>query len=103
MKREGVYSIIDSERDYQDFMEKTGTSHIVPDFPLSAGLLCIQKLLNDATQLWYSEKSPYPKTMEIMRKIAAVSVKMGEKYDMKLNDKLSQYSPTYIQQVINSK
>lgn len=83
MERELVYKAINSEREYQEQGKITPSSHIVNDFPLSAALEAIRYNIDKANKSWYNEKSPYPESMECMRKIAAICVQMGEHYGMK--------------------
>ena len=82
MKRKEVYDAIDSERNYQENQKKDDKSHVVEDFPLSSALEAIRYNIEKANQSWYTEKNPYPNAMEYMRKIAAICIQMGEKYDM---------------------
>ena len=83
MTQEEVLRIIVSERNYQESMKDQENSHVTNDFPMSAALLCIEKLLNDAREDWYYNGKPYEKTMASIRKIAAVCVQMGENYGIK--------------------
>lgn len=82
MKREDVYKSIDSERDFQEKNKSNKDSHIVEEFPLGSALSAIQYKLDQARLCWYNEQEPYPTAMEEIRKIAAICVQMGEKYDM---------------------
>lgn len=83
MKRQEIYKKIDTELDYVETHESLNDTHITEDFPLSAGLEAIRYNLDKANQSWYRERTPYPQTMEYLRKIAGICVKMGIKYDMK--------------------
>ena len=82
MNRQEVYDAIDSEREYQEVQKKSNESHVVEEFPLSSGMEAIRYNLEKANQAWYNEKSPYQNSMEYIRKIAAICVQMGEKYNM---------------------
>lgn len=82
MTRTAVYNAIDSERNYQDQQKQIDSSHVVEDFPLAAGLEAIRYNLDLANKRWYTERAPYPDAMEYIRKIAAICVQMGEKYNM---------------------
>ena len=82
MKREEVYASIDTEREFQDLSIKEGKSHIVEDFPMGSALSAIQHKLHCAREEWYAGNDPFLNTMEELRKIAAICVKMGEKYGM---------------------
>lgn len=99
MERKYVYKAIESEREYQEIQKKKETSHVVEDFPLAAGMEAIRYNIEKANQAWYSEKSPYPTAMEYVRKIAAICVQMGEKYEMPSRDLANIYpsseSPVY--------
>jgi len=78
MNREEVYAIIDSERDYQDAMEKVVNSHVVPNQNTGDRLLSIQYNLNKAINSWYSEIKPFEETMEYVRKMGALCVRLME-------------------------
>ena len=85
MTREKVYESIDSERDYQDYM--TGfnpNGKMLNDFEISHAILNIEEFITLARKNWYTDnpKLCYQDTMEYLRKIAGVCVKMGEKYGM---------------------
>ena len=82
MKRNEVYEVIDNERDYQELNKSDDSSHIVEDFPLSSALEAIRYNIGKANEKWYIEQKPYPKAMEHIRKISAICVQMGEKYNM---------------------
>lgn len=77
-----VYASIESELEYQFDMEEVPSSHVVEDFPLSAGLEAIRYNIDRATTAWYTQQDPYPEAMEYLRKVAAICVRMGMKYDM---------------------
>ena len=82
MRRDEVIEVICGERDFQESQKPKEDSHVVEDFPLSSAMEAIRYNLNKANESWYQEKSPYENSMEYMRKIAAICVQMGEKYDM---------------------
>jgi hypothetical protein len=83
MKREEVYKVIDSERDYQELMKKNHDSHVVEDFPLGSAITAIEYNLNELKNKWYTDKHPYKKeTLNYIRKIAGICVQMGEKYNL---------------------
>lgn len=77
-----VYASVESELTYQEIMEKDPSSHVVEDFPLSAGLEAIRYNIDKATTAWYNQQAPYPEAMEYLRKVAAICVRMGMKYHM---------------------
>lgn len=82
MKIAEVYSSIQSERDYQDNAVKSGGTHIVKEFPLGSALSAIQVKLDTARASWYGGINPHQDTMEELRKIAAICVQMGERFNM---------------------
>ncbi len=86
MNKENVYEAIDSELAYISEQEQVDDSHVVEDFPLAAGLEAIRYNVDKASQFWYIEQAPYPNAMHFLRKVAAICVKMGIKYDMPKRD-----------------
>ncbi len=82
MKREKVFEIINAEREHQLMFEDTENSHIVSSLNMGGILTAIQHNLTKAQADWYSEKEPYQKTSDLLRKIAALCVKAGEDYGM---------------------
>lgn len=82
MKREEVFKIIDAERKHQLKFEGTDGSHIVSSLNMGGILTAIEHNLTKARAEWYEEKSPYHKTSDLLRKIAALCVKAGEDYGM---------------------
>ena len=82
MERQKVFEIIDAEREHQLKFEDTDGSHIVSSLNMGGILTAIQYNLNKAQAEWYLEKTPYPNTTDLLRKIAALCVKAGEDYGM---------------------
>jgi hypothetical protein len=84
MERKEVYKSIDSEREYQDSQTKNKDPRMVEDYAISHAILNIEKFVSEARDKWYSDspENNYQNTMELLRKIAGVSVRMGEKYGM---------------------
>lgn len=82
MTKENVFEIIDAERQHQLKFEDTENSHIVSSLNMGGILTAIQHNLTKAQSEWYLEKCPYPKTTDLLRKIAALCVKAGEDYGM---------------------
>ena len=78
MERKRVYAIIDTERDYQNKMEKVEGSYVVPNQNTGDRLLSMQYNLNKAINAWYVEVNPFENTMEYVRKVAALCVKLME-------------------------
>jgi len=82
MLRSEVFDIISKERDYQEANKTNEESHIVEDFNLGDALTAIDYNSTLAKEAWYLNKTPHTATMEYLRKIAAISVSMGEEYGM---------------------
>ena len=83
MKRQEVYFAIESERGYQESMKKdVNRTDILEDFHTGDTLAAIQYNLNKAIETWYKEPAPYQNTLTYLRKIAALTVQLGEKYGM---------------------
>lgn len=82
MKREEVFDRVSDEMDYQLSQEPNPDSHIVSDFPLAAAMEAIRYNLEKANKAWYNSQAPYEEAMDSIRKIAAISIKMGEQYGM---------------------
>jgi hypothetical protein len=82
MERKKVFEIIDAEREHQLKFENKEGSHIVSSLNMGGILTAIQHNLTKAQAEWYVEKEPYPKTSDLLRKIAALCVKAGEDYGM---------------------
>ncbi len=82
MERKDVIKAIESERDYQIAMEDKDGSHIVSSLNMGGILTAIDHNMNKAKEVWYSERHPYPKTCEFLRKVAALCLKAGEDHGM---------------------
>lgn len=82
MFRNEVFDKISQERDYQERNQTNPKSHIVEDFNLGDALTAIDYNLGLAKSSWYHNQTPHRDAMEYMRKIAAICVSMGEKYEM---------------------
>ena len=83
MKRIEVYNAIDTERDFQDEMTKRDDRpDMIEDFHTGDALTAIRYNLNKAEDAWYSGSVPHQKTMEYLRKICAIAVKLGETQGM---------------------
>lgn len=72
--REEVYAAIDSERAYQQRLERNAIKEQRP----MEQLAIISKLVRDAEDHWYSEAGQLP--MDFARKIGAVCVRMMEEH-----------------------
>ena len=83
MERKEVYKAIDSERDYQEQAKKNlARPDIIEDFHAGDALAAIQYNVNRANDAWYNEPAPYKNTLTYLRKVAALSVQLGERYEM---------------------
>lgn len=78
-----VVRAVKSERVFQDVMSGTD---LRPDMleTMSMGDLlgAIDVNINKAKNIWYNEAPPYPETMNMLRKVAALAVKAGEQFGM---------------------
>jgi len=85
MDRKEVYYAIDTERVYQD-NETANPDRLdmVEDFNLGQSILAMEHLLAEARRIWYNDnpKDKFQDTMNMIRKVCGVCVKMGEKYGM---------------------
>lgn len=87
MTREDVYKAIDTERDYQDAQSaRDDRPDMVDDLPFPGILLAMEHCLNTARATWYYDAAPYQDTMNLVRKVAGLAVKAGEKYGMPNRD-----------------
>jgi len=83
MTREDVFRAIDSERDYQELAKQDSTRpDILEEFHAGDTLAAIQYNLNKALDAWYKEPAPYNNSLVYLRKIAGLTVQLGEKYGM---------------------
>lgn len=83
MKREEVISIINEERDYQDklILDKNRPD-VVKDLRMGDYIGAIQHNLTQGIGAWYSGSGNYNEAMHYIRKISALCVQLGEKYEM---------------------
>jgi hypothetical protein len=81
MNREDVYKLIDTERAYQDRIWQDQENPGQPN-PLSIGevVLLIEEYTAKARAQWTIEKKPEVDTMDIIRKIAGVTVRAMEQH-----------------------
>lgn len=87
MIRYEVYSAIDSEREYQNAQSsREDRPDMVEDLSFPGMLLAMEHCLNTARATWYYDAEPYQETMHLVRKIAGLAVKAGEKYGMPKRD-----------------
>ena len=85
MNRKDVYLAINAEREYQNKeTENADRPDMIEDFNMGTALHAINVILKKADDIWYTEspENNYEGTMNMLRKIAGVCVKMGEKYGM---------------------
>mgnify|MGYP000140154957 CR=1 FL=1 len=76
MKREEVYKAIDTERDYQDSRWNCDTTSSCGKHSPEEWYMYIENYVNEAKHILSREnvQTAYPKAMDIMRKIAAMSI-----------------------------
>jgi hypothetical protein len=72
--REAAYAAIDSERDYQDHLERNA---IKVQRPMEQ-LALIRKIVRDAEDHWYAQPGQVP--MDFARKIGGVATRMLEEH-----------------------
>jgi hypothetical protein len=72
--REAAYAALDSERDYQDHLER---NQIKQQQPMEQ-LALIRKIVRDAEDHWYAQPGQLP--MDFARKIGGVAVRMLEEH-----------------------
>lgn len=77
-----VVRAVKSERVFQDMAVADPNNPVMIELQMGSILAAIQLNLNKALQAWYSDSEPYPKTTELLRKIAALSFQAGEKWGM---------------------
>jgi hypothetical protein len=83
MKREDVYKVIDTERDFQEKLKADDSRpDMIPDLHVGDTLAAIQYNLNLAITVWYQGSAPHQGAMEYLRKIAGLCVQAGETYEM---------------------
>jgi len=85
MSRTGVYKSIDTEREYQEKETKNPENlEMIEDFNMGTAMQALNVLLRQAGDKWYHDcpEDDYQDTMEYLRKIVGVCVKMGEKHGM---------------------
>jgi len=83
MEKEKVYQAIDTELDYQKSLEgNANRPDVLKDFHIGDALTAIDYNLNQAKLVWYYDSEPYTKTLDLLRKIAALIVKQGMKHGM---------------------
>jgi hypothetical protein len=78
LSRQEVYAMIDTERDYQDVRWENSLSKGIHS--PEEWFMYIEHYVGQAKQILSSEEvqTAYPKAMEIMRKVAAMTVKAME-------------------------
>jgi hypothetical protein len=78
--RQEVYSAIDGERAYQDAGKGNAQRHDgMPEMTPGEILLCMEKLMNDAREVWYSPDGGV-NCLPYVRKVTAMGVKLMEHY-----------------------
>lgn len=81
MKREEVYKVIDTERNFQEklILDETRPD-MIADLHIGDTITAIQYNLNKAQEAWYVGSTPHPESMKYLRKIAGLIVQAAEKY-----------------------
>lgn len=83
MELNNVYEAISTEITYQKQMtERDDRPDMISDFHVGDGLCAIQYNLDKAREKWYKDSVPHQETLEYLRKIAAICVKLGLEYGM---------------------
>lgn len=81
--RQAVYAAIDSERAYQDKLtDDSSRPDMIEDFHVGDALTAIRINLAKAEEAWYKGSVPHHASIEFLRKIAGICVKVGETYGM---------------------
>ncbi len=74
-------NVLESVKTEIDYQEKTtldpNKPHMIKDFHVGDALSAIQYNLDKARDEWYNGSSPHQESMEFIRKITAIGVKMG--------------------------
>lgn len=88
LTRKEVYDAIDSERNYQDLRWNEGTTSSGGVHSPEEWYMYIENYVNEAKGILSREnvQSSYPKAMDIMRKVAAMSVCAMEQNGTKLRE-----------------
>jgi hypothetical protein len=83
MERQEVFDVITSERNYQiEMTANNDRPDMIDDLHVGDTLTAMRVILNQAENEWYSGSVPHSNAMEYIRKIAGLSVQLGEKYGM---------------------
>lgn len=79
-----ILGVIAYEVGYQERQAEKGDNHVVPSeaFPLGAAFTAIRHNLRLAEEAWYSDTNPHHKSMDYLRKVAAIIVKKGTELGM---------------------
>ena len=82
MEQVEVVDVVLDERDYQDEMTANPDRPDMIDLSFAATMFAIEHNLDEIRDVWYTDAAPYQKSMEYVRKIAALCIRAGEKYGM---------------------
>ena len=83
MKREEVYKVIDTERDFQEEMvADSSRPDMIEELHVGDTLSAIEYNLDLARKNWYHGAAPHEGAMDYLRKIAGLCVQAGENFDM---------------------
>jgi hypothetical protein len=71
-----IFETIRGELRYQDAMTRQD-SHVREGLTTGELILAMDKILKDAKDAWYSERPPHTQTRHLLRKVAALCVRVG--------------------------
>jgi hypothetical protein len=87
MTRQEVYTVIDSERDFQEHaITDPRRPDMIEDLHVGDTISAIEYNLHWARIAWYKGAVPHTEAMEFLRKIAALCVQAGETYGMPVRE-----------------
>lgn len=84
--RNKIYDVIDGERDYQDAGKGNAAPHpegkrsASDGLSLGEGILCMERILDEARAAWYKGPEGQTLAMPFIRKTAAVAVQLMEHF-----------------------
>lgn len=84
--RDAVYDVIDGERDYQDMGKGNAAPHpegkrsASDGLSLGEGILCMERILDEARAAWYKGPEGQTLAMPFIRKTAGVAVQLMEHF-----------------------
>ena len=85
MDRKEVFQVISNEREFQQRnIENPERPDMIEDLHVGDSITAIRHNLELAQEAWYVGAVPHTQAMHFLRKIAALCVAAGEKYEMPL-------------------